>query len=201
MHGKICEVILARIRPDGTENKQAQISQSDASSAHGSSLEPTKENPKEPQAVWQQFDQFNSMTYRERQDFLDGPELPSLPLQQTPQQIPQQIPTRNRGRGGIQTLGGRHPRGYISLGKSETPPRDSDDSTPHQPTPYLRIKPVDEKMIAHEKDNYMKRLGNPRSLLYQYWTKKQNNKIKGVRRKGFNEHLSPGEQKNKGRSF
>src|SRR5688500_5764593 len=91
MHGEICNVILARIRPDGTENKQAQISQPqlETSNVLGSSSEPmvvVKEEPREAQAVWQQFDQFSSKTHRERQDFLDGQELPPLSQQQVSQQ-------------------------------------------------------------------------------------------------------------------
>ncbi|PKK66873.1 hypothetical protein RhiirC2_714540 [Rhizophagus irregularis] len=177
MHGEICDVILARIRPDGTENKQAHVSQPQ-SDTFGSSSEPmiiVKEEPKESQAVWQQFDQFNSMTYREKQDFLNEQETSSL-----------QAPTRNRMflyRGkGTQALGRRRPQGYSNFGKNETISRD-DDTIRHPPAPYLRVKPVDEKTIALEKDNYMKRLGNPKSLLYQYWFGKQN------------EQLLPGEQK------
>ncbi|EXX77752.1 hypothetical protein RirG_020960 [Rhizophagus irregularis DAOM 197198w] len=115
MHGEICDVILARIRPDGTENKQAHVSQPQ-SDTFGSSSEPmiiVKEEPKESQAVWQQFDQFNSMTYREKQDFLNEQETSSL-----------QAPTRNRMflyRGkGTQALGRRRPQGYSNFGKNET---------------------------------------------------------------------------------
>jgi hypothetical protein len=180
MHGEICNVILARIRPDGTENKQAQISQSQSDTFGSSSESMTivKEEPKESQTVWQQFDQLNSMTYREKQDFLNEQEISPLSSQQAP--------TRNkiflyRGKG-TQALGRRRPQGYSNYGKNEPFTRD-DDTIRHPPAPYLRVKPVDEKTIALEKDNYMKRLGNPKSLLYQYWFGKQN------------EQLLPGEQK------
>ncbi|RIA86451.1 hypothetical protein C1645_330318 [Glomus cerebriforme] len=163
MHGEICDVILARIRPDGTENKRIQQSQSDTSNFGPSSesMLIVKEELKEPQPVWQQLDQFNSMTSQEKQDFLDGQELSPLSLQ-----VSQQIHTRNR----ISSYRGKA-RGYPSFEKSET----FLDTIRHPPAPYLRIKPVDEKIT--EKDNYMKRLGNPKSLLYQYWFGKQNKNV------------------------
>src|SRR5438094_39173 len=94
MHDEICDVILARIRPDGTENKQAQIShiQSDTSNVFGSSSDAMVIVKEEPKVVWQQFDQFHSMTYREKQDFLNEQEISPLSLQQ----VSQQTPTRNK---------------------------------------------------------------------------------------------------------
>ena len=222
MHGELCDVILSRIKSNGTEIKPGQISQPQSGTSNVSEpMASMRVESKETQGIWQQFDQLNSMTYREKQDFLDGQDLSHLPQQQIPQQqipqqqilqqqipqqqisqqqIPQQIPQQRnrmspyRGRGVIQTLGGRRPRGYPSFGKTETPPRDNGDTIRHPPAPYLRIKPVDEKMIAQEKDNHVKRLGNPKSLLYQYWSGKRNNKFKGISRKDFDGRLPSSEQ-------
>ncbi|CAG8535021.1 14696_t:CDS:10 [Funneliformis mosseae] len=197
MHEDICDVILARIKPDGTENKQAQISH-DTSNVSEPSSEPLvllKEESKETQGTWQQFDQLNSMTYRERQDMLDGQDLSHLSHQQAhiPNHIRNRIPP-HRGKGFNQVLGGRRPRGYHSFGKTETPSRDNGDIIRHPPAPYLRIKPVDDKMIAQEKDDNMKILKNPKSLLYQYWSAKRKDKFKGTCRKDFDGRLPSSEQ-------
>ncbi|CAI2185697.1 5101_t:CDS:10, partial [Funneliformis geosporum] len=179
MHEDICDLILTRIKPDGTENKQAQISQSqydtsNVSEPSSESLILVKEESKETQGTWQKFDQLNLMTHREKQDILDGQDLSHLSHQQAHIQNPiRNRMSPHRGRGFNQALGGRRPRGYPSFGKTETPPRDNGDIIRHPPAPYLRIRPNDEKMIAQEKDENMKILKNPKSLLYQYWSGKR----------------------------
>lgn len=131
-----------------------------------------KNENKELHMAWQQLDHYSSMTYREKQDFLEGTDV----FPSSPQQLPQ-LPIRTRG----QPFRGRG--GFIGR-------RHNDDKYlgRNSPTPYLQYKHTDEVTLKKEQERYIQKLGDPRSFLFQYWMSKKKDKEE-FHRKDFDGRL------------
>ncbi|CAG8561007.1 5480_t:CDS:10 [Diversispora eburnea] len=176
-HANIYEFFVGRIKPDGTENKPSQSSnQSELmSSSISDPMTIVKNENKEMNIAWQQLDHYSSMSYREKQDFLEGNDaFPS-----SSQQIPQ-IPVRTRG----QPYRGRG--GFIGRRHHD----DKHHVRNNSPTPYLQYKHTDEITLKKEQERYIQKLGDSRSFLFQYWMgKKKDKEYKELHRKDFDGRL------------